>query len=295
MSASEDQLTTWAKPPSETEEDKCRNAVSRITDAVKKKFGIDVSIFLQGSYKNRTNVRKDSDVDIIVRHDDYYFYDLGKLSPEEKKEYEATSTPSKYTFSQFKNDIQSILVEEFGVTEVERKNKCIKIKGSAYRVNADVVPCYEYRRYASPTRVEAVGVGFLPDTGWRVHSFPQQHYDNGAKKNNDTNGSYKDVVRILKNARNVMVDIGTITSDAMPSFLLECLVWNMHEVHFEYSTYASMTSTIVSKIWQDMRNFEKHNNYAEVSDLKWLFRGEKKWTPEQAKIFMENAWSYLGF
>ncbi len=295
MSVSEDQLTTWAKPPSETEEEKCRNAVSRITDAIKAKFGSDVSIFLQGSYKNRTNVKKDSDVDIVIRHDSYYFYDLGNLSPEEKKEYKANSTPADYTFSQFKNDVQTVLAEEFGQTEVERKNKCIRVKGSLYRVNADVVPCYEYRRYVSPTRIEAVGVGLLPDSGWRIHSFPQQHYDNGAKKNKDTNGAYKDIVRIVKNARNTMIDNRIITLDAMPSFLIESFVWNIHELHFEHPTYVKMTSTVVSKIWQDMNDFEKHNNYAEVSDLKWLFRGDKKWTPQVVKAFMENAWSFFGF
>src|SRR3990172_2917044 len=106
MKFAEDQLTTWAKPPSETEEEKCRNAVDQITKAIRDKFGDDVSIFLQGSYKNRTNVKRDSDVDIVVRHDGYYFYDLGSLTPEEKAAYEASSIPAKYTFYQFKNDVQ---------------------------------------------------------------------------------------------------------------------------------------------------------------------------------------------
>lgn len=295
MKFSEDQLTTWAKPPSETEEDKCRNAVYRITEAVRKKFGNDVSIFLQGSYKNRTNVKKDSDVDVVVRHDGYYFYDLGKLTPEEKAAYEATSTPASYTFSQFKNDIQAILIKEFGQDEIERKNKCLRVKGSSYRVNADVIPSYEYKRYASPTRVEAIGIGLVPDNGWRIHSFPEQHYDNGVQKNKDTDGSYKDIVRIIKNARNALVNAGIITADAMPSFLLECVVWNTHEMHFMHSTYQDMTSAVISKIWSDMGDFEQHNNYAEVSDLKWLFRGDKKWTPLQVKAFLENAWSYFGF
>lgn len=295
MKFTEDQLTIWAKPPSETEEEKCRNAVYRITEAVRKKFGSNVSILLQGSYKNRTNVRKDSDVDIVVRHDSYYFYDLGKLTPEEKATYEASSTPASYTFSQFKNDMQAILVEEFGQNEIERKNKCIRVKGSSYRVNADIVPCYEYQRFASPTRIEAIGVGLMPDNGWRIHSFPEQHYDNGVQKNKDTDGSYKDIVRIIKNARNALVDSQIITADAMPSFLLECVVWNTHEMHFKHSTYQDMTSAVIAKIWNDMGDFEQHNNYAEVSDLKWLFRGDKKWTPLQVKTFLENAWGYFGF
>lgn len=80
----------------------------------------------------------------------------------------------------------------------------------------------------------------------------------------------------------------------MPSFLLECVVWNIHYVHFDKSTYQDMTKAVITKIWQDMGDFEQHNKYAEVSDLKWLFRSSK-WTPQQVKTFMENAWSHFGF
>jgi len=292
---SEDQLTSWASPPSETEEDKCRNAVSRITDVVRKKFGNDVSIFLQGSYKNRTNVRKDSDVDIIVRHDSYFFYDIGSLTPEEKQIYETNRNPAQYIFSQFKNDIQSLLENEFDDGVVERKNKCIRVNGSSYRVNADVVPCYEYRRFASPTHVEAIGIGLLPDKGNRINSFPEQHYDNGVAKSKSTNGAYKDIVRILKRTRNELIDSDTLTKDSMPSFFLECLVWNLHDLHFQHATYRDMTSTVIARIWQDMKDFNTHNAYAEVSDLKWLFRGKSLWTPDQAKTFMEHAWNYFEF
>ena len=44
-----------------------------------------------------------------------------------------------------------------------------------------------------------------------------------------------------------------------------------------------------------MREFEKSNNYAEASDLKWLFRGSSEITPEQAKNFMQHAWNYIGY
>jgi tRNA nucleotidyltransferase (CCA-adding enzyme) len=66
MAINEDQLKRWATAPSETEETKCQNAVRLITNAIKERFGSDVTVFLQGSYKNRTNVRQDSDVDIVV-------------------------------------------------------------------------------------------------------------------------------------------------------------------------------------------------------------------------------------
>ena len=111
MKISEEQLTRWAKAPSETEEGKCQNAVNRITEIIKNKFGSDVSVFLQGSYRNRTSVKQDSDVDIVVLHEGYYFSDVGGLSESDKTTYWKNFVGSDYTFSQFKNDIHNLLMK----------------------------------------------------------------------------------------------------------------------------------------------------------------------------------------
>jgi len=295
MTITEERLAMWAKAPSGTEETKCQNAVSRITDVIRKKYGNDVSIFLQGSYKNRTNVRLDSDVDIVVSHQGQFFPCLSNLSPADKENYHSIYKNSDYTFSQFKNDIHRILQEEFDAGEVERKNKCIKIKGNSYRVNTDVVPCFPHRRYRNVSDVEVEGFGFIGDDGVTVYSFPEQHYDNGVNKNKETEQMYKSLVRILKNVRNDLVDKDIITLDDMPSFCLECLVWNVSAEHFIRDRYYDATRIVIATIWNEMREFEKSNNYAEVSDLKWLFRGSSKITSKQAENFMQHAWNYIGY
>jgi hypothetical protein len=43
-----------------------------------------------------------------------------------------------------------------------------------------------------------------------------------------------------------------------------------------------------------MGTYEKYWEYAEVSDLMWLFRGGKR-KPEDAKLFMSKCWEYAGF
>jgi tRNA nucleotidyltransferase (CCA-adding enzyme) len=63
----EAQFRAWAKPPGKTEEERCSNAASAIRNAIKasdKLRNRGISIFAQGSYRNNTNVRQDSDVDI---------------------------------------------------------------------------------------------------------------------------------------------------------------------------------------------------------------------------------------
>jgi predicted nucleotidyltransferase len=294
MSVNENQLITLSKPPSETEEEKCRNAVDRITKAISLKFGSSVSIFLQGSYKNRTNVKIDSDVDIVVRHNGYYFGDTVYLTESEKQLYNQIPNAT-YTFNNYKSDIHKLLEEEFEYGEVERKDKCINVHENSYRVNADVVPCFVHKRLQTHISESDVGIELITDKGQRIFSFPQQHFENGAKKNNDTDTMYKSVVRILKNARNSLVDQSTITDKAMPSFFLECLVWNVPNQNFERDTYLESTKSIIQTIWNDMGNITKYGDYAEVSDLKWLFKGNTNRTPEQAKSFMEQVWTYLGF
>ena len=296
MNISEEQLSRWAKPPSETEEGKCQNALSQITDAIREKFSNSVSILLQGSYKNRTNIKIDSDVDIVVRHDDYYFPAVNGMSESDKQKFWADFIQSNYTFAQFKNDVQNLLENKFGVAMIQRKNKCIKVYGNSYRVNADVVSCFVHKRFKTPTIIEVEGIEFITDAGIHINSFPEQHYDNGVGKNDLTDRMYKSVVRIIKNTRNDMADSGIITLESMPSFFLECLVWNvLPNSHFQKDTYTAATRAVIATIFNEMGDSEKANNYAEVNDLRWLFRGSPQRTYQQARDFMQHAWDFIGY
>ena len=174
---------------------------------------------------------------------------------------------------------------------VERKNKCIFIKANANRVNSDVVPCFIHKRLATATISQVEGIQFISDKGQEITGFPEQHYANGVSKNTATNQKFKSVVRILKNARNAMEDNRIIAAGSMPSFFLECLNWNVANNKF-YGSYTEITKNIITSVWNDMRNPQIANDYAEISDLLWLFRGDKR-NPKDAEAFMLAAWNYL--
>ena len=60
----------WSKPSSDTEEEKCNNTERMIRAAISESPVLskrNVEVFAQGSYKNNTNVRQDSDVDIKIK------------------------------------------------------------------------------------------------------------------------------------------------------------------------------------------------------------------------------------
>src|SRR5438105_2635570 len=98
MTVPEDRINLWAKAVSETEEEKCQNALSMVTDAMRDRFGNGVTIIHQGSHKNRTNIRADSDVDIAVVYDGSYFSDVDALPSGQQQTHWNTLSPATYGF-----------------------------------------------------------------------------------------------------------------------------------------------------------------------------------------------------
>jgi len=67
----EEELSKWTKPPSDTEESKVENAIRMVKEAINnddKLKAKSIEVFAQGSYANNTNVRLNSDIDINVRY-----------------------------------------------------------------------------------------------------------------------------------------------------------------------------------------------------------------------------------
>ena len=99
----------------------------------------------------------------------------------------------------------------------------IAVRSSTARVDADVVPCfsYEFRQRYFPARD---GARVFRKNGSSFENFPRQQLENGRSKNTATNGYYKKTVRVLKRIENAMVASGVHRE--VPSFLVECLVYN---------------------------------------------------------------------
>ena len=122
-------FSAWSKPPGKTEQERCDRAVRAIKDAV----AVDptlatktVRTFPQGSYRNRTNVRQDSDVDLCVLCEDTFYYDL----PAGVSAQDAGIMPATYKFGNYKNDVERALVNRFGRSNVRRGNKAFDVNES---------------------------------------------------------------------------------------------------------------------------------------------------------------------
>jgi len=286
----EAQFREWAKPPGRTEEDRCSNALSAIQNAIKASDALctrDVSVFAQGSYRNNTNVRQDSDVDIGVMCADTIFIDL----PENTTRETFGITPATYDYEAFKNDVEVALADHFGRAAVKRGDKAFDVHETTYHVEADVAAFFEHRRYqADGTYLE--GVGFQTDRERsRVVNWPEQHYANGCRKNTDTGMRFKSIVRVLKALSNEMAE-RDVQAGSVPSFLIECLVWNVPNDRFQNSAYTADVKVALYFLYEHTKTDELCGEWGEVSELEYLFRPVQKWTRQQANDFTVAAWNY---
>lgn len=291
--ALEDTLKSWAKAPGQTELDKCDNAVTAIRKALASTAlsKLSIKVFAQGSYCNRTNVREDSDVDVCVRCSDSFFY---YLPPELSPQVAGFVVPGPVNYATYKNDLGAALTAYFKDGHVTRGNKAFDVKENTYRIAADVVPCFEFRRYAMDGS-HIKGTAFDPDNGGRIQNWPDQHYANGVSKNTDTGGRFKDVVRILKRLRYKMCEEKIAAADPIPSFLVECLVWNAPNSTFGHETYTTDVREVLANLFNDTIKFETCSEWGEINELKYLFRTGQPWTLTQAHAFISAAWDYWGF
>lgn len=290
----EDSLKSWAKAPGQTESDKCVNAVTAVRkaiDASEKLSKLSIKVFAQGSYCNRTNVREDSDVDVCVHCTDSFFY---YLPPELTNVDCGFVVPGPVNYATYKNDVGAALASYFKNGHVTRGSKAFDIKENTYRIAADVVPCFEYRRYAKDT-THIKGTAFDPDNGGRIVNWPDQNYDNGVAKNTDTGGRFKDVVRILKRLRNKMNDEKVAAASPIPSFLIECLVWNASNPAFGHDSYTVDVRETLAHLFNNTIKFEDCKEWGEVNDLKYLFWNGQAWNFNQAHAFISAVWDYLGY
>ena len=181
---------------------------------------------------------------------------------------------------------------------VTRGNKAFDIHANTYRLNTDVVAAFELRRFKRLGLEGQIswnsGIAFLPDSGSRIDSWPDQTYNNGVWKNNETSRRYKRAIRILKRLRNRMQDKGIAAANDIGSFLIESLVWNVPNENFEREGYRAIMRAVLAHTFNNTRKEEDCAEWGEVNELKYVLRGNHGLRP-RVNAFLDAAWNELGF
>lgn len=302
----------WAKPFSERDEEKASNAARMINEAIREfpDFkGKTIDVYPSGSYYNNTNTRKESDVDVAVVLKDALFYDVPPhLTPEAVG---LTGRPAAYGFESFRDDVGRALQAKFK-KGVQPGDKAFDVHETSYRLDADVAVFLEYRRYSGAVAGgrwhydEGVEMRPRKEPAKRIVNWHRQHYEEGVKRNTATKRRFKRIVRILKRLRDDMRDSGTNDAKAaaagIPSFLIECLVFNSPDACFNLSddAYVQDTRAVLKNLREGLEPsiFEPRGqssasaSFVEVSRLKPLFGSTQPWTRERACEFVKAAWRH---
>jgi hypothetical protein len=291
-------LSKWMKPSSESEQtrqDRAETMVRTAITANAKLKSANLLIYTKGSYPNNTNVRLDSDVDVVVELQEcaYYGYRSG-VTP-------STTAPAPYvgswTPSDWRSEVKAALVTAFGSDSIDSSSKIAievnEVSGS--RPSADVVPSFAYHLYNdTDRRTKEVGSCVFPSDGAdKIVNWPNQQLINGRKLNTDSGGRYKDYVRILKNTENYLSSQGTIK--VLPSYLMECLTYNVPTAVLSTGNLdAGFRATLV-ELWRQLGVEDTETKMVEPNWLKYLFTTAKKWTLQDAKDLVQATWSYFEY
>lgn len=295
----EDKLNNYKKPSSDTEKDKQDRAERMVRDAVSGWEGfknIGLLYLPKGSYANNTNVRVDSDVDIAVIHDGFYYYDDSNL--DERHKIHGSVTIEHFPGTTFRSELELALVDAFGTSDCDTSgNTAITISGNSGRVNTDVVPSFMFRKYYYDEFGNItfhLGTKTYRKDGSTVINYPEQQHSNGIAKNNRTNKRYKYMVRILKRVENDLVVAGLI--DVLPSYFMECLVYRVSDMCFGHTGNTPLTDDL-REVLAYINNAAENGNAAlwlEPNEIKPLFDNGQPWSVEDAKNLTVKAWNYLG-
>lgn len=288
----EEKLLGWTKRSSDSEKEKQERAERMVRQAVNEHPAFDgasTSIFSKGSYANNTNVKADSDVDIAVECTNVCYWEEASdgvhppVSP-----YEGVWNPAK-----LRAELNQALRAKFPGQVDDSGSIAFRVNANTARVDADVVPCFTYKYYFSSDS-HRQGTRVFRADGSSLENYPQQQLDNGIAKNNRTGRRYKRAVRILKRTENALAEAGTL--DALPSYFMECLVYNCPDSLLNGNTWSSIIRGILYHIWSDLQGPEPETGrWLEPNGIKYLFHSSQPWTREEGRDLTQAAWNYWKF
>ncbi len=295
MIITEENLKYFASPISDSEDEMCKHAISMVRDALKNigysdngniigklesessayqiRMGFpgtsrDINIFVQGSYANGTNVRRESDVDIAIVQEDIF-----------QPRYREGVTGANYGFTpavkqakKLKDEVEEALKDKFGPNEVQRHNKSVHVSGNSYRKESDSVPCLRFRDYSNDYDCNpnnyVKGIYIHSDDGKVIINYPEQHIRNGVVKNQKTSYRFKKIVRIFKHLKIQMSNLHYLSAQKMSSFLIESILWNVRvENYLRYQNISSQVREVIEYLSSHLDNIYTWN---EINNVKLI-------------------------
>ena len=242
---------------------------------------VKFQVFLQGSYKNDTNLGGDSDVDVVVRLASRLRPRVADLSGKELQN-DGSQKVALQRWESFRDHALKAMRARFG-NAVRTGRKTLKLPKGELPADADLVVTLSYRE----------GIAFyLPGQKRWVLSFPEQHHSQGSKKENATSNRFKRTVRMCKAARKRLVERKVLTKDDAPSYFIECLLYNVPNGLFVERLVPTYTGIVDWLRNAKLKDFQCQNGRVEL-----FGPGREQWSQKKARAFvraLQELWDTWG-
>ena len=272
MSIPESTLAKWSHHGAGTAFKQAHVPIRQALDAYEGLSELKYKVFLQGSYKNDTNLGGDSDVDVVVRLSSKLKPNVAALTGERLQ----TNGSHRFVLQQwqsFREHALKAMRARFG-NAAKSGRKTLKVPKGRIPADADLVVTVSHRE----------GIGFyLPDEQRWVVSFPEQHHARGLKKEEATSNRFKKTIRMFKAARNRLVDKGELKKEDAPSYFIECLLYNVPNGMFQPELVPTYTAILGWLKKAQLRDFKCQNGH-----LPLFGRGREQWTMQKAQAFVKS-------
>jgi hypothetical protein len=215
--------------------------------------GTIYEVFLQGSYKNDTNLRQDSDVDVVVRLDTNIQPKIASLTGSELEENEAHKI-AHGKWKSFRAQVFKALTSVYDA-DVTTGRKTITLKKGKLQASADVVVTIQCG--------DGIAI-YIPDEHRWAVSYPKQRYKHGVSKEEATQSRYKRTIRMFKAARKQLVKSHLIKSGLASSYYIECLMSNVPDRLFKVGLGDTYQGIVKYLSTADLRQFKSQNGFGEL-------------------------------
>ena len=271
MPIPESRLSRWSHHQAATAFTQAHLPIRAALHAHRWPSDIKYEVFLQGSYKNDTNLGGDSDVDVVVRLNQRLRPWVAELSGQRLQD-SASHQGAYRRWKSFRDHALKAMRARFG-NATESGRKTIKVPKGKLPADADLVVTLRYKE----------GIAFyLQDEGRWVVSFPQQHYDHGQKKEEATDHRFKRSIRMFKAARNRLVEKKVLTKGDAPSYFIECLLYSVPD-----SLFAPKLAPTYTSVLDWLRKAHLGELKCQNGKVDLFGPGREQWTQKKARSFVE--------
>ena len=288
MAIPENQLKIWAQPGTVKGAKNTHAAIRKALARHQWPDDLRYVTYLQGSYRNNTHLRRQSDVDVVVELTSLPVRDGSRLPDSQRGLLDRDFPESGYGWRRFRRDVRGAIAGGFGDSRVREGKKTFKLAMESPEIPVDVVVAVRYLTYAeysgqhSYKRTEGLGLYLPAESRWAVN-YPHLHRRNGVEKEKATNWWFRRCIRMFKNARAQLVEEGRLGPDTARSYHIECLLYNVPN-RLLAGPYQSVYSSAL--YWlrdNDLTRFASQDKQVLVFD-----RGPDSWNERDARTLINE-------